>query len=1137
MADSTKIKHLEFKSVLKYYYSKFDFTLKVENNNNFKLTLIYSQIVEYSSEYNFKYIQDKKPAFKTIFEFFEFLNDSNIIKFYISEIKKEYCKLILYFNNDSYNEFTFNLMNRNNNLDFETYKEKKLLYFKPDELINLCKESNSEIILNDILFEYRSQCYCFNYIAHPYIIFISKIKLEIYKDNKKIIEEYIKTNYNIKEIIKNNNINERDVYFENYTLEEIINIIDLYIKNDLLKLKIIERVIPKATFGQEVLNINKEYKRENYSKYFSEYFENYNPNNNHKIFKYEKNELRNEIFDNIIKLRNTKEINQYRITGPCSSGKSITLFIFSKTQKNVIYINLKILRKYRDDYKKCLEIIFSESSRVSLDENIFNQKIQLLKIHKKILYQLLDIIKIFLDSTNENIILIIDQYKEYKAHNNDEIYFIHEIFKLLKEKTNLNIVLCSSLSDSKTSSKVIETWTDFNGNPSELNELSQNYYFYYNKLFTNKNNNTFLFQYFRNNYKYIKKAIKYGGILNLYNKIIQKLQTFINSLKFYFENINFCDILIFLKNYINIERKKLNKYDFMQIIKLTPLQYFSVEITKDNIKIKPIFPFISYCISKYINMKDCDEYYENNYIILNYFSQKIRENYFEYVTMEALQNNLIIELPFDYNKKTEEVILNEIIFMDKIEKSFNDIVEEFSEIIKNNNQIFYLDNEENDNNIYYDEEEVEENNNKENIYIVDDEFIIIDLNRKIDEEILDKKIEEIIANYYLKDFTKNYQEEIKKVNKLEKYFNIIAEESREYLKDITDFKKEIYKKIIIERKEEILKIIKDKRDKKRKIKIPISNIIHQKNSKYTGDENFMIKQGNNKGFLFDSAILYGKREHKIFVGFQIISYPINEILYEKLLDRHLFKSTLSYILIHSIKTFNCLIKEWHYFPIIYFNNRDPYLDNIGYQALLFSMSREKKILLYNPYKKAFYADNFNPIVKLELSNFSNMDSSSALNNDFNFFRFPLNFFSEENYEKYKIINDLGIHNFQNDFIQYSEKYKDILDILSKKLGVKHLIYSFYFHFDRVEYPLINFMYLYKKKQSSYFIAIFQDKELKIIDLETEKNIESNDYYNLIDLDYKYVYILRFEGETRKRKGSDGDINPDLLTSDDKSKIA
>lgn len=71
---------------------------------------------------------------------------------------------------------------------------------------------------------------------------------------------------------------------------------------------------------------------------------------------------------------------RYKITGPFSSGKSFTLFIYSRILKNIIYINLKLLKKNKENYKKCLDIIFSECSRVSLNENIFKEKIKLLNI-------------------------------------------------------------------------------------------------------------------------------------------------------------------------------------------------------------------------------------------------------------------------------------------------------------------------------------------------------------------------------------------------------------------------------------------------------------------------------------------------------------------------------------------------------------------------------------------------------------------------------------------------------------------------------------------------------------------------------------------------------------------------------------
>ena len=587
-------------------------------------------------------------------------------------------------------------------------------------------------------------------------------------------------------------------------------------------------------------------------------------------------------------------------------------------------------------------------------------------------------------------------------------------------------------------------------------------------------------------------------------------------LHFDIKEINLCDILISLKNgKIIIEKDKIEESDIIYLLKLIPLEYFCLEINKYHLIIEPIFPFINYCITKYIDLKKCDKSYKRKYTNFSFFPKLVNENYFDYFTIEALKNDKIIKMPFDYNNKIENVLINDIIKLNEIKPPFDDLNFEFSKMVNFNKykeEKYYLDDEE-DNDIKEEKEIIDEivDNLKENkfyecsesILVLEDNNIIIDLSKINEEEILSRKIEEIIANYYLKDFSSEYQKEIEKINEMDEYKEIIAEETLEYSKEINNFKKEIYEKIIIKRKEEILKIINDKRiqnNKKGKIKIPITKYTTENISKFNGDDNFMIEQANKKGDLFDFAILYGKRNEKIFLGFQIIYFPVNEILYGKLLKRYLYRRILSPILINSIKLLNCKIKEWHYFPIIYYNDDDHDIINVGYKALLFSL------------KRIFLSKDFKLVKNIELTDLSILDNPSNLNNIFNYTRFPLNFFDEENYNKYKIIYNIGVYNFFDDFKQYSVKPEEIIEILSKKLKVNKLSYSFYFNFDSVDFPASHFIYLYKKKGSSFFIAIKNENGVKIIDLENDKSLNIEDFSNYIDLDYEYTYVLNFDKE-------------------------
>ena len=191
------------------------------------------------------------------------------------------------------------------------------------------------------------------------LFFFSKIKVLITIENNEQIEEEIRSNYDIYNILEKNNIPIKEVFIKYYPLEEVINNIYNFTEDKIIKLTVIRQEIPKVNYGQNVFDEKKDYKREEYSKFFSEYFQNFNQKNNNKIIKFTKNKLRTEIFNNILLLRDIKTIKKYKITGPFATGKSMTLFFFSRFYKNVIYINLKVLKSNNNDSKKCLVIILS----------------------------------------------------------------------------------------------------------------------------------------------------------------------------------------------------------------------------------------------------------------------------------------------------------------------------------------------------------------------------------------------------------------------------------------------------------------------------------------------------------------------------------------------------------------------------------------------------------------------------------------------------------------------------------------------------------------------------------------------------------------------------------------------------------
>ena len=583
---------------------------------------------------------------------------------------------------------------------------------------------------------------------------------------------------------------------------------------------------------------------------------------------------------------------------------------------------------------------------------------------------------------------------------------------------------------------------------------------------------------------------------------------------------------MFLKKNINI---RISKYSFLEIISMTPLKYFCFDIN-ENYYIEPAFPFINYCISRYINMKDCDNFFsQKKYLYFSFLSNKVKGEYFEYSAIKALQDSKIIKLPF-IHRNIKEVTVKEIIKMDELESSFDDVIKEFEREIECNKTKIYddMEEEEDDEDIEEQDEEEEEgsdiekddeyvelDNNNNDIFIDNNDKININLKKNYDKEIINKKIEQIISNYFLKDFANVFNKYVQLDSNKQKYYYMIDEKEKEYLKRIKEYRRKIYERKIIKEKEKILKKIKEKKDEREKspnktkykrkyLKISIDKKPKLKNTKnepksYTGNEIFYIKQSNPNGELLDYAILYGKKNEKIFIGFQMKCYSSDTLIDDKFIEKDSIKRKLSPILINSIKLFNCLIKEWHYILIYYYNKNDDCTLNVGYKTQLSTFENNIEYLLFDPSEKIFYSkDEKTKVKKLEFSHISNLDNSSYLNNCSHYLSLPQKFSKETDSDKFDENYWKGLEKFVNDFKLYSKKKEDILVALSDKLNLKNLFYCQSFHFPLIELPNLNQLLLYKKKNSSHFIAIYMDNDIKIFVLENEENLMSINLNNLIN---------------------------------------
>ena len=343
------------------------------------------------------------------------------------------------------------------------------------------------------------------------------------------------------------------------------------------------------------------------------------------------------------------------------------------------------------------------------------------------------------------------------------------------------------------------------------------------------------------------------------------------------------------------------------------------------------------------------------------------------------------------------------------------------------------------------------------------------------------------------------------------------------LKGIDDYRVQEFENNVDKRCKEIIKYInsaKIKNKKKRIIYIPIKKkSTNQKKDieKYNGNENLLIDQTNPSGQIVDYSFLFGDKDDKKLLLFQMKCYSSNTNLEDIFLNKTSIKYGLSALLINSIKLFNCKIKEWHYILVFYYNENDNQINNVRLKTLFSCSNKEIEYILFNPVDDKYYTREKNNIKITEKKNFdlitieSNLDQFSFTNmlNIININKFNNNIINNNSKEEYL----KGLTKFNEDFQKINKNF----DVLQEELHVNNLKYFCHFKIENdIFSPRENFIFLFKKKSSDYFIGLKNiSNEIICYDLESKKKIQK--YFDLIDYDYNFVYVLYFHDKIASKR--------------------
>ena len=943
-------------------------------------------------------------------------------------------------------------------------------------------------------------------------LFKEKKNIKLYLGDNTFETFEAESSDDIKKYIEQKGKDTKELYLRNKGETKYINILrELGNYLEISDLEFREKPNLEKLKLKEPLPDTKDYRPEEYSIYFYEYFIYEDEGKKNEEIMYEDNNTRQNIKDNLLALKTNENLKTYKLTGPTSIGKSFTLFRLSRLSYNIAYINLKILTKNKDDLFKSYNMIIEELERFDI-ENYIKDLEQLInecyKDNKSFLNLLVNIMN-FLNDLELFSIFVLDEFKQK---------YIDDDFSIKTKKFNkIKIVYCSSINDKNIREECMKTWTIKGKNITILNEENQNYYFYYTNIYNFYKNNKnqedkillqfsfmpkYIFKYKKNN-KSSKKLFDEAK-----NKIDSKLNEYCK-----FNNIE-KSLLLFNIKYIM--KNEINYDQFDTIIRFCPLKYFIIDFKIYSFKIYPIFPYLTKIINYKLNENECLEYfqkeiYKKNSIVNAY----VKGDYFEAAAKYGLRK---IILPMNQNCKT--VMVNEIVSMDKIIDDEDDIDEDYDNYFslleqkKENDNALILHNKDNpiikekkqQKNIFKEindnfldnnkRENIEPNQNNEEEESIDEEeeddddeiddvnnsdYIIINKNEEdnIDNQEKKSKIDNK-EKYSLEKMLEDFK--IKTLNNKSK-FEGLSDDAISFLKNIEDYRA-------------------DEINKQRK-----SNESFNK-SEYNGDESIFIDQFSKWGKALDFAYIYGEKENKTFIGFQMKCYFENSKLNDSAINKRKIRKNCQKILVNSMKLFNCKITKWYYYLLFYLN-KETKSENIDKINLDKCKNNNISYFFYDPLKQNFYLKNKKTeMVKLDIDSTADLDAcvTNVLNSS-------LNFLKEGKIEIGSNINDMR-SSFKKDFSKIFKDKNSILGILDKiknNLKLKDYTICFFAQFKFQQFyflpPDNKSIFLYKIKNENNFLAILRkNRETKSFEILNGK--EKNTIFNLLDLDIKYYYCLK-----------------------------
>ncbi len=305
-----------------------------------------------------------------------------------------------------------------------------------------------------------------------------------------------------------------------------------------------------------------------------------------------------------------------------------------------------------------------------------------------------------------------------------------------------------------------------------------------------------------------------------------------------------------------------------------------------------------------------------------------------------------------------------------------------------------------------------------------------------------------------------------------------------------------------------------------------------------GDMSIFINQKNQRGKKIDLAYVYGKRDEKTFIGFQMKAYDegsSHDCNFDSTRDN--LKEVLKPMIVNIKYLMDMNIKFWHYVVIILLDKEKEEGKQFFKKIVERCQNNGLDYIFYEPYENQFYNRNLNQISNFIPNQFSNLDDNIEnilpinIMNDINIEQYMENFsdymikkkFNNANYIEEGLISLLNKKKIRlEESLTMNKKKETIKKVINDILYNIKIIFNFssikfvgaydFLNYFNIPMPKINYFFLVPSNENDIFLIIINQNNNNLTYYEYKMNLvidnlkKNKEQKIITQVETNYIYL-------------------------------